>query len=108
MSQDFTVTITEPSRAAEWQAVFGTTTICVTTPLAQPCSLPGHPHTLAFFVDVPILTSEQRDSLITHLSIKFDVPKREIISEIERDPLHAIPILAEHCLVTVENPQRWL
>lgn len=107
MAQDFTVTITDPDRAAEWQAMLGTTTVCVTSPLAVTVSLPGHPRAKAFFVDMTLLTEAQRDAVVRHLSTKFNVPAAEISAEIDRDPLHAIPILDEHCTVTVANPQRW-
>lgn len=107
MAQDFTVTITDPDRAAEWQKVLGTTTVCVTTPLPATVCLPGHPRAKAFFMDVTLLTQMQRDALIQHLSAKFNIPAADIAAEIDRDPLHAIPILDEHCTVAITNPQRW-
>ena len=83
MGQDFTVTITDPQRAAE---------------------LPGRPAAPVYMLDLSLITDEQRHALIRYIADKFQIPIGEVAVTLD---MHGVPILAEHCLVTVEHPQKW-
>ena len=103
--KDFKVTITDPERAAEWLVILGTTTVCVESPFPILANLPGHPRAEIYLLDLDLLTVEQRERLISHLCRKFGVPAGEAETEIARA---GIPILAEHCILIIDNPIRWL
>jgi hypothetical protein len=104
MGKDFTATITNPERAAEWEAILGTTTIHIKSPIPTPASLPGHPETLIYELDLNLITSEQRQRLIQYLASKFAIPPYIVEYEL---PIHGVPILADDCTVSVANPQKW-
>ena len=104
MSKDFTVTITDPERAAEWQAVLGTTTVHVQSPIPTCANLPGKPGALVYFLDLDFLTPQQRVALVDHLAKKFGIDAADVRQLL---PGMGVPILAENCVVTVANPQRW-
>ena len=104
MGQDFTVTITDPKHAAEFQRIFGTTTVHVKSPLPELDNLPGKPAKPVYMLDLELITDEQRIALIRHIADKFCIPLGEVAVTLD---MHGVPILAEHCVVTVEHPQKW-
>lgn len=103
MAKDFLVTITG-DRAAEWQQVFGTTTVNVQTPLPQWADLPGKGRAKIFLLDLGLITPEQRQRLIEHISQKWNIPPDQVEADIEAQ---GVPILDEDCYVTVLNPHKW-
>ena len=64
MGEDFKVTICDPERKAEWEAVLGTTTVHVKSPFPTLANLPGHPGALIYELDLDFLSQEQRQKLI--------------------------------------------
>jgi hypothetical protein len=104
MAQDFTATITHPERAAEWQRVLGTTTVYITTPIPIRANLPGHPNAEIYLLDLNLISSQQREALITHLAARFNLPRQEVESDLDK---HGVPILAQDCIVAVANPHKW-
>lgn len=106
MSKDFTVTITNPERAAEWEAILGTTTVYIKSPIPTPASLPGHPEALIYELDLNLITNEQCQKLIQHIANKFDIPLHVVEREL---PAQGVPILADDCTVSITaHPLRWL
>jgi hypothetical protein len=101
----FTVTITDPQRAAEWQQVLGTTTLPVTSFIPTPANLPGIGAAYAYKLKLELLTHEQRDSLIAHIAQKFSRTPEEVAQGLDE---HGVPLLADDCVVAVFNPQKWL
>lgn len=104
MAKDFTATVHNPERAAEFAAVFGSTTVCIKSPLPIPVSVPGHPATLAYELDLQQLTADQRQRLIDHIAAKFGRDAEEVAADIDTV---GVPILAEHVTIAVHNPQKW-
>lgn len=104
MGQDFTVTITDPKQAAEFERIFGTTTVHVKSPFPELSELTGKPAVPAYMLDLSLITDEQRHALIRHIADKFCIPLGEVAVTLD---MHGVPILAEDCMVTVEHPQRW-
>jgi hypothetical protein len=105
MGKDFKCIITETTRAAEWQKHLGTTTVYVKSPIPSWASLPGIPRAQIYELDLELLTPVQRENLVIWLAEKFDLPADEVRADLEK---YGVPILAEHCVVTVEHPHRWL
>ena len=106
MGKDFTVTIHNLEREAEWREVLGTATVHVNLPFPHGGDLPGRPGAVMYELDVALLTPEQKRRLIEHLSQKFGEPRDFVARMIEGE--HGVPILAEDCTLTVHNPQRWV
>lgn len=104
MAEDFMVTITNPERAAEWQAVFGTTTVHVQSPIPFEASLPGRPRSLVYLLDLRLISDDQRRKLVEHLARKFGLAKSFVDAELDA---HGVPLLAEDCVATVDHPQKW-
>lgn len=104
MGKDFTVTITDQKRAAEFQDIFGTTTVHVKSPVPEMMNLPGKPGSLAYMLDMEFLTEAQRHALVMHIANKFVIPPGDVAATLDEN---GVPILAEHCVVTVEHPKKW-
>jgi hypothetical protein len=102
--KDFTATIHNPERAAEWQAILGTTTIYIRSPIPEFAQLPGHPNALIYYLDLDLLTEDQWTRLVIHLAYKFGLTAEDADAMLEK---HGLPILANDCKVTIHNPQRW-
>ena len=105
MPKDFTVTVTNPERAAQWREMIGSDTVCVQSPIPEPADLPGHPHALIYLVDLHELNPGQIARLVESLSRRFGLSPEEANRELQE---RGIPILADDCIVTVAHPQRWL
>jgi len=95
----------DPERIAEWTAVFGSPTVCVKTPIPQLADLPAKPRSKVYFLDLGELTDEQYNRLIDHIAAKFSLDPFETAADVQK---RGVPILADDCMVTVENPQKWL
>lgn len=105
MGQDFTATITNPERRAEWEDILGTATVHVKAPFPTKADLPSHPDALVYELDLDFLTEEQREKLVIHLAVKFGLPSEYVGKNLD---VHGVPILAKDCVISVANPQRWL
>ena len=105
MGKDFTVTVCEPERRAEFEAIFGTATVHVKSPFPVRANLPGRPDCLIYELDLELITREQRARLVAFLAEKFGISVEEVDALLE---VHGVPILAEDCVVGVANPQRWV
>lgn len=105
MAKDFTVTVHDPERASEFATVFGTTTVCIRSPLPSLADLPGRPNALVYELDLAELTDDQRQRLINHIATKFSIPAEEVAAELD---VVGMPILAENVAIAIHNPQRWL
>lgn len=105
MSKDCTVTVCNPERRAEFEAVFGTATVYVKSPFPTRANLPGHPDSLIFELDLESITPEQRERLVAFLAEKFGIAAGEVDGLLE---VHGVPILADDCVVGMANPLRWV
>ena len=105
MGKDFFVTITEPTHKAEMEAILGTATVQVKSPIPERAHLPGKPNALVFYLDLEAITDEQREKFVAHIAQKFNLTERFVNENLDE---HGIPILDEYCIVTIMNPQRWI
>lgn len=89
----------ESPRAADWERVFGDTTIPLASPLPVRASLPIGDRDV-YLVDVPKLDEGQVERLVGHLSAKFGLSR----SEVREGLLHGegLPILAEDVVVSFD------
>lgn len=104
MGKDFTVTVTNSERAAMWLDVLGTATVHVKSPVATRANLPGKPNSLIYELDLEMITPEQREKLVAYIAQKFGIPSDDVAASLDD---HGVPMLADDCIVTVVNPQRW-
>jgi len=108
MGNDFEVIIDEKTeRYNEFMKIFGTNIIKVKSPfphLIKTREKEVLKEVLAYFFDLELLTREQRENLIVHLSEKFNQSKEFVEKNLET---LGVPILAEGCTLVIHNPQRW-
>jgi hypothetical protein len=105
MGKDFTVTVCEPERAAEFEAIFGTTTVHVKSPFPARADLPGHPDSLVFELDLELITADQRKRLVAHLAEKFSIPAEEVEATLDEQ---GVPLRFDDCVTGIANPLRWM
>lgn len=96
-----TGTITDPQRAVEWEAILGTTTVCLKSCLPYRANLPGLPNRLVYELDLASLDDGQRRRLIDFLARKFTLEPEFVAAKLDE---FGVPILAEHVTVQVRTP----
>lgn len=104
MPEDFTVTICDPERSKEWEAIFGTVTVPVESPFPTLASLPGLPDVPAYKLDLELITPEQHEKLVSFLAEKFELPTGEVEELLDA---HGMPIFADNCVLGVGIPLEW-
>jgi hypothetical protein len=105
MSKDFTVTVINPERVASFEAVFGSATVYVKSPIPEYADLPGLGQRRVYKLDMALLTPEQRDRLVAYLSDQFRLGPVEANRLLDE---RGMPILASDCVVSIANPQKWV
>ena len=103
--KDFTATCTNPERAADWQKIYGSDTVCIQSPIPTRANLPGHPDALIYMLDLNEMTADQTERLVAHIAQRFNIPPLEVARDLQQ---HGVPILADDVIIAVKNPQRWL
>ena len=91
-----TARIINPTRATLWRQVFGGEEVPIRSIIPTNVNLPGHPDTLAYFLDLSAITPEQRQRLITAIAEKFHLPPAEVAADIDA----GVPILASDVIVS--------
>ena len=105
MGKDFEITIrNNTEKAKEFMKVFGTLTVNVKLPIPEYILTPNNEKVLAYFLDLDLITKEQRDNLIKHLSEKFNHPIDFAKENLDK---FGVPILQNDCSLFIKNPQRW-
>ena len=104
MAKDFRVTVTG-ARGDEFRKIFGTDTVAVKSFIPSIADLPGLGERAVYLLDTDLLTDAQREALVEHIAEKFGAA-REAVDEHLR--ARGLPILAEDCIVTIDNPLRWI
>ena len=106
MGKDFTVTINHPRGRLEWLEMFGTTSIHVKSIIPEFTMLPGFDEPQpVYYVDVSLLTPQQRQHLIRHLSTRFNLPLEHVKRQLQQQD---VPIPAADCTLMIQNPHKWL
>jgi hypothetical protein len=105
MAKDFTATISGNSERAEvWRQILGTETVNIKSPFPSVANLPGKPTAKVYELDINLLSDEQRERLVNHISSQFNLS----IADVSRDLNEmGCPLLAEDLTITVHNPQKW-
>lgn len=105
MGKDFEITIrNNTEKAKEFMKVLGTLTVNVESPIPEYVSTPHHKKVLAYFLDLDLITKEQRENLITYLSEKFSQTRVFVMKNLDK---FGVPILQNDCSLFIKNPQRW-
>ncbi|MFX0188715.1 MAG: hypothetical protein ACFE8A_13375 [Candidatus Hodarchaeota archaeon] len=105
MGKDFEVMISSKSkRYPDFMKVFGTSIVKVKSPTPHYANTPHHKKVLVYSLDLDLLTKEQREKLIHHISEKFNQPIDFVRDNLDRE---GMPILAEECSLIIKSPQRW-
>lgn len=105
MGKDFEITIrNNTEKAKEFMEVLGTLTVNVKSPIPEYISTPHHEKVLAYFLDLDLITKEQRDNLIKYLSEKFNQSIDFVKENLDK---FGVPILQNDCSLFIKNPQRW-
>jgi len=107
MGADFTVLIHEGTeRANNFMEVFGRLRVNVVSFVPMLVNVPGfdEPQSV-YMLDLAMITTAERTRLVNHLAARFQIDAAEV--ELLIDTM-GVPILAQECTLTVENPQRWV
>ena len=106
MSKDFTVRINHPTRRIECLEMFGTTSLHVKSINPEFVLVPGFDEPQpVYYVDLSLLTPQQRQRLIRHLSSRFNLPIEQVKRQLRKQD---VPIRAEDCTLVIQNPHKWL
>lgn len=106
MSKDFTVTINHPQRRLEWLEMFGTTCLHIKSIRPEFAEVPGFDELQpVYYVDLDCLASHQLTRLIRHLSTRFNLPIDQVEQGLGQQD---VPIPAADCVLTINNPYKWL
>lgn len=104
MGKDFEVTVNDEERKKNFIEVFGTNSIKIRSPIPERIIKPDGTIALAYFLDLELITEEQREKLILNLSKRFNEPLDFVRTNLDAI---GVPILKEHCSLWIHNPQRW-
>ena len=106
MGKDFTVKINHPQQRLEWLEMFGTTSIHVKSIFPEFAEVMGFDEPQpVYYVDLKLLTPNQRQRLIRHLSSRFNLPVGQVKRQLQQQN---VPIPAAGCTLIIKNPHKWL
>jgi hypothetical protein len=105
MGRDFKLTVHD-ERADVFTAVFGSSSVFVTSPYAETQRLDGLPEPESvYMLDLTMIDDQTHDRLVAYLANKFHESAAEITKEIGE---RGMPIRAINTTITISNPQKWL
>lgn len=102
---DFTATVHNEDRKANWLTVYGTDTIPIKSPIPSRANLPGLPSALIYELDLSAISTDQRQRPVTHITKRFDLDPTEVETELDEE---GVPILADDVTVTIHRPELFL
>jgi hypothetical protein len=104
--RDFWLHVGGP-RAADFERVYGTTIIAVTSPIAHMAGLPGFDEPQeVYLLDLDWLDEiGRRENLIAFIAERFGQDPAEVAQGLDEE---GMPILATDTTLRIEHPQRWL
>ncbi|KKK54794.1 hypothetical protein LCGC14_3081130 [marine sediment metagenome] len=106
MGRDFEIIINENTeRGKDFIKVFGTSTINITSPIPKYILTPSKEKVLAYFLDLDLITKKQRETLINHISKKFNQSIDFVRENLDK---MGVPILKKDCGLLIKSPQRWI
>lgn len=104
MGKDFEVTINDEERKKNFIEIFGTNSVKVKSPIPKTIIRPNGEEALAYFLDLDLITEEEREKLINNIVKRFNQPIEFVRENLDK---MGVPILKEHCSLWIEKPQRW-
>lgn len=100
----WTVTVTDPARAAEWREFLGTDTVPVTGPFPDAGLKPDGSTASFYHLDLEAVDAESVARLVAHLGPKFNLSPAEAEAALRE---HGVPILSDD-VVGPAIPMRFL
>ena len=97
----YTVTITEPGRAAKWREMIGSTTVPIASELPEEIGSAAH-NVEAYRINVDALNQAQRQRLYDRCALNWEMPVEEAAHFVTT---HGLYIAVEHCLPPQPTPQ---
>jgi hypothetical protein len=91
-----TCTIDDEHRAAVWGSIFPAARVPIKSIFPSIADLPGHPGARVYFLDLDVITDEQREKLIEMIAGLFSLSEEAVRSDFDR----GIPILADDTSVS--------
>ena len=91
-----TVTVYDPERKKEWEAILGTNTVPAKSIIPSWGNFPIVGRQEYYECDLDRLTPEQKDKLIKHISNKFNLQEDAVKRDIDK---MGVPILTKDCVV---------
>ena len=106
MGKDFEIIINEKTeRGKDFIKVFGKTIVNIKSPIPKYILTPDKEKVLAYFLDLALITEEQRENLIKHLSEKFNQSIDFVRKNLDKI---GVPVLKKDCSLIINNPQKWI
>ena len=92
LSKGIILKILDEERKREFIGIFGTNEVYITSPVPISINTMDGPK-MAYFLDLSLITQEQRSKLIESISKKFKLEKEFVEENMEK---HGVPILSDH------------
>ncbi|GIK42461.1 MAG: hypothetical protein BroJett011_62940 [Chloroflexota bacterium] len=92
-----TATVTNPERAAEWQNLFGSNVVPITSIIPLVGKFPGGVEALYYPLDLKAIGPERKEKLIASIARQFNLAPEEVRAEIDRI---GVPVLAADVMVS--------
>src|SRR5687768_1284064 len=88
-----TVTIHDEHRAAVWGKIFEGARMPILSIVPVRADLPGHPGASVYFLDLNVITDQQRDQLVASMAELFSMDPDQLRQDVAE---LGVPILAEN------------
>ena len=92
---DTTVKILDGPRRALYAEIFAEAVLPIKTVFTRKADLPGKLNADVYFLDIDVISDEQRKKLITVLAKRWEIPLDEMEQELDK----GVPILADGVIV---------
>jgi len=98
-----TATAHDPIRIVLWTRIFGQPTVPITSILPMRINVKSifeEKEIVAYFLDLNAITDEQKQAVVTYISIEFKLPREEVERNLET---HGVPILSTGITVSTRD-----
>ena len=102
----FTVTVYDEERRKDFEAVFGSATVPVLSPVPNRAELPGFDHpVLVYELDLERVSADQRQRLVAWIAEKFGMDAADVEAHLEEE---GVAILASDCVASLGDIRKFL
>lgn len=93
----YMATVRDPERKRDWEAMFGTDTVPIKSPLPDWAVVPGVGRTLVYELNLAVITAAQRERLVEYVTARFGYAATEVEDRLDAE---GMPILSNEVVVT--------